>query len=71
MATARAFNGKLSDELLNGEIFYTLKEAKIVIEDWRRHDNTVAHIHRWVSTAAPEALDWPPSNLVAQIPAPN
>ena len=28
-------------ELLDGEIFYTLKEAKIVIEGWRRHDNTV------------------------------
>jgi hypothetical protein len=29
------------DELLNGEIFYTLKEAKIVIESWRRHYNAV------------------------------
>src|SRR6185312_13676239 len=29
------------DELLNDEIFYTLKEAQIVIESWRRHDNTV------------------------------
>jgi putative transposase len=28
------------DELLNGEIFYTLKEAKVVIEGWRRHYNT-------------------------------
>jgi hypothetical protein len=27
--------------LLNGEILYTLKEAKIVIESWRRHYNTV------------------------------
>ena len=31
-----SFNGKLRDELLNGEIFYTLKEAKIVIEGWRQ-----------------------------------
>jgi putative transposase len=31
-----SFNGKLRDELLNGEIFYTLKEAQIVIENWRR-----------------------------------
>jgi len=30
--TAIAFNGKLRDELLNGEIFYSLKEAQIVIE---------------------------------------
>jgi transposase InsO family protein len=34
-----SFNAKLRDELLNGEIFYTLKEAKIVIESWRRHYN--------------------------------
>jgi putative transposase len=31
----------LRDELLNGEIFYTLKEAKVIIERWRRHYNTV------------------------------
>ena len=36
-----SFNGKLRDELLNGEIFYSLKEAQIVIEQWRRHYNTV------------------------------
>ena len=30
-----SFNGKLRDELLNGEIFYTLKEAQILIERWR------------------------------------
>ena len=36
-----SFNGKLRDELLNGEIFYSLKEARIVIEQWRRHYNTV------------------------------
>jgi transposase InsO family protein len=29
------------DELLNGEIFYTLEEAKVIIESWRRHYNTV------------------------------
>ena len=36
-----SFNGKLRDELLNGEIFYTLREAKVVIERWRVHYNTV------------------------------
>ena len=36
-----SFNGKLRDELLNGEIFYTLKEAQIVIERWRREYNTI------------------------------
>jgi transposase InsO family protein len=36
-----SFNGKLRDELLNGEIFESLKEAKVVIEAWRRHYNEV------------------------------
>ena len=36
-----SFNGKLRDELLNGEIFYTLKEAQVLIEQWRRHYNTI------------------------------
>jgi putative transposase len=35
-----SFNGKLRDELLNGEIFYSLKEARILIEQWRQHYNT-------------------------------
>ena len=33
--------GKLRDELLNGEIFYSLAEAKVLIEAWRRHYNTI------------------------------
>ncbi len=35
-----SFNGKLRDELLNGEIFYSLKEAQVLIEKWRVHYNT-------------------------------
>ena len=35
-----SFNGKLRDECLNGEIFYSLKEAQIVIEWWRVEYNT-------------------------------
>ncbi len=35
-----SFNGKLRDECLNGEIFYSLKEAQIVIEQWREEYNT-------------------------------
>jgi transposase InsO family protein len=34
-----SFNGKLRDECLNGELFYSLKEAQIVIEQWRQHYN--------------------------------
>jgi transposase InsO family protein len=36
-----SFNGKLRDELLNGESFYSLKEAQVLIEQWRRHYNTI------------------------------
>jgi len=36
-----SFNGKLRDELLNGEIFCSLKEAKVLIEQWRDHYNTI------------------------------
>lgn len=35
-----SFNGKLRDELLNGEAFYGLREAQVVIESWRQHYNT-------------------------------
>jgi len=57
-----SFNGKLRDELLNGEIFYTLAEAKIVIEQWRRHYNTVRpHSSLGYKPPAPEVLSWPAS----------
>ncbi len=35
-----SFNARFRDELLNGEIFYTLKEAQIIIEEWRNHHDT-------------------------------
>jgi putative transposase len=36
-----SFNARLRDELLDGEIFYTLREAQTVIESWRRHYNAI------------------------------
>jgi putative transposase len=36
-----SFNGRLRDELLNGEIFYTLKEAQVITEQWRHHYNHI------------------------------
>jgi len=36
-----SFNAKMRDEFLNGEIFYSLKEAQILTEKWRVHYNTV------------------------------
>ncbi|MEM9592083.1 MAG: IS3 family transposase [Pseudomonadota bacterium] len=35
-----SFNARFRDEFLNGEIFYSLREAKILIEEWRKHYNT-------------------------------
>ena len=32
-----SFNSRFRDELLNGEIFFSLREAQILIEEWRRH----------------------------------
>ncbi len=55
-----SFNAKLRDELLNGEIFYTLKEAQTVIESWRRHYNTVRpHSSLGYKPPAPEVVLWP------------
>jgi len=36
-----SFNGRMRDELLNGEIFDTMKEARILIEQWRKEYNTI------------------------------
>lgn len=54
------FNSKLRDELLSGEIFYSLAEAKILIESWRRHYNTKRH-HSSLGyrPQATEVMQWP------------
>jgi putative transposase len=61
-----SFNSKLRDELLNGEIFYSLNEAKVVVETWRRHYNTIRpHSSLGYRAPAPEATLWPASQLKA------
>ena len=61
-----SFNGKLRDELLNCEIFYTLKEAKILIEQWRQHYNTVRpHSSLGYKPPAPETI-LPKVNLMGE-----
>ena len=62
-----SFNGKLRDELLNAEVFNTLLEAKVLIEQWRRHYNTVRpHSSLGYRPPAPEVvmsgLSLPPGN---------
>jgi putative transposase len=55
-----SFNGSLRDELLNGEIFYSLAEARILIEAWRRHYNTIRpHSSLGYRPPAPEAVPSP------------
>ena len=55
-----SFNGKLRDELLNGEIFNTMTEARVIIEEWRRHYNTVRpHSSLGWRPPAPEAIALP------------
>jgi len=52
-----SFNARLRDELLDGEIFYSLKEARIVIESWRRHYNTLRpHGSLGYKPPAPEVI---------------
>jgi len=52
-----SFNGKLRDELLNREIFTTLTEAKVLIEEWRREYNQVRpHSALGYRPPAPEAI---------------
>lgn len=52
-----SFNGKLRDEFLNGELFYTLKEAQVLTEQWRRHYNGFRpHSALGYQPPAPDAL---------------
>src|SRR5438045_4659643 len=54
---AESFNARLRDELLDGEIFYTLREAQIIIESWHRHYNTVRpHASIGYRAPAPEVF---------------
>ena len=51
-----SFNGKLRDELLNGEIFDTILEARVITEKWRKHYNTIRpHSSLNYRAPAPEA----------------
>jgi transposase InsO family protein len=55
-----SFTSKLRDELLNAEIFYSLAEARVVIEGWRQHYNPVRpHSSLGYKPPAPSAVIWP------------
>ena len=67
-----SFNARLRDELLNGEIFYTLKEAQVLIESWRRHYNVIRpHSSLGYRSPAPETIvppSWPPGSAPLRRP---
>ena len=68
-----SFNARLRDELLNGEIFYTLKEARVLIESWRHHYNAVRpHSSLGYRPPAPKTIippSWPPGSATLRRPS--
>ena len=68
--SVESFNGKLRDELLDREIFYTFTEAQILIERWRREYNTVRpHSALGYRPPAPAAISPAPLNGLIMSPA--
>jgi putative transposase len=70
-----SFNSKLRDEFLNGELFYSMKELRVLAERWRIHYNTVRpHSSLGYRPPAPEtwmtSTTWPQGKPVATLPAP-
>ena len=64
-----SFNSKLRDELLAGELFSTLHEAKVLIEQWRRHYNAVRpHSSLGYRPPAPETILPPASGRIYRNP---
>ena len=66
-----SFNGKLRDELLKRELFFTLREAEVLVERWRVHYNRVRpHSALGYRPPAPETLvPLPPLDRRTPLPA--
>ena len=59
------------DELLDREVFHSLREAQVLVEAWRRHYNTVRpHSALGYRPPAPEAVPWPGPARTPLPPAP-
>ena len=75
LSYVESFNARLRDELLDGEIFYSLQEAKVVIESWRRHYNSIRpHASLGYRPPAPEVFvpafaAWPAQPVGPAAPA--
>jgi len=54
-----SFNGKFRDQFLNGELFYCLGEAKVMIEQWRIHFKTTRP-HQGLNMKPPAPAAWLP-----------
>ena len=70
-----SFNSNMRDEFLNGEVFYSIKELRVLAERWHKHYNTVRpHSALGYRPPAPEAWlasnVWPRVEPVASLPVP-
>lgn len=65
-----SFNGRLRDEYLNGETFYTLKEAQVLLEKWRHHYNHIRP-HTSLGYKPPAPLARVKEGAFAYAPAPS
>ena len=64
LAYIDSFKGKMRDELLDREIFYSIKDAQILIEIWRTHYNKVRlHSSLGYKPPAPAAVVIQPSQI--------
>jgi len=51
-----SFNARFRNELLDGEVFYSLRESQILIDRWRRHYNTIRPHSVGYRPSAPESI---------------
>ena len=65
-----SFNGRLRDECLNGETFHTLKEAQVILEQWRHHYNHIRP-HTSLGYRPPAPLARMKEGAFAYAPAPS
>lgn len=65
-----SFNGKLRDEILNREVFYSVKETKVIVEDWRlEYNNHRPHSSLGYMTPAAYAMSCnPPGSAALRLP---
>ena len=65
-----SFNGRLRDDVLNREVFYSVKEAKVIVENWRlEYNNHRPHSGLGYMTPAGYAVSCnPPGSATLRLP---